>query len=158
VADWDDLVTTALLGTDRRPVPIGYSDPDPTRAVLSAAARHRAAVRAGAQLASCAEPERPPAATGAPAPAAAQKLIGAHLAAHDYPEIDRWLTEAREQQQTLAPEHWCTAATLAARTTKIDRLLLAAALGERGVWFVGRNPEWARLATVLRARLSELAG
>lgn len=158
MADWDELVTTALLGTDRRPVPIGHSDTDPTRAVLSAAARHRAAVRAGGQLDSCAEPERAPAATGEPAPPAAQKLIGAHLAAHEYPEIDQWLTEAREQQRTLAPEHWCAAATLAARTTKIDRGLLATALGERGVWFVGRNPQWARLATVLQARLSELSG
>ncbi len=158
MAGWDDLVTTALLGTDRRPVPDGYAETDPTRAVLSAAARHRAAIRAGARLDSCAEPARAPAATAEPAPAAAQKLIGAHLAAHDYPEIDRWLTEAREQQRTLAPEHWCAAATLAARTTNIDRALLASALGERGVWFVGRNPQWARLAAGLRARLGELSG
>ncbi len=40
---WDDLVTTALLGTDRKPLPDGAAEDDPTRVVLAAAARHRAA-------------------------------------------------------------------------------------------------------------------
>ena len=41
---WDDLVTTALLGTDRKPLPDGAAEarPDPS-VVLAAAARHRAA-------------------------------------------------------------------------------------------------------------------
>jgi len=76
----------------------------------------------------------------------------------DYAEINQWLIEAGEQQRVLAAEHWCAAAHLAARTPKVDRARLAMALGERGVWFVGRNPEWARLAAVLRARLSEESG
>ena len=54
MAGWQDLVTTALLGTDRRPVPTGlptlWAGPatdDPTETVLARAARHRAAARAG---------------------------------------------------------------------------------------------------------------
>ena len=158
MASWDALVTTALLGTDRKPLPDGASEDDPTRVVLAAAARHRAAVRAGARLDECPEPEPPPPAPREPAPAAAQKLIGDHLAVRDWDAINQWLTEAGEQQRVLAAEHWCAAAHLAARTPTIDRTQLAMALGERGVWFVGQNPEWARLAAALRARLSEESG
>ena len=83
MTSWDDLVTTALLGTDRKPLPDGASEDDPTRVVLAAAARHRAEVRAGARLADYPEPVPPPAATREPAPIAAQKLIAEHLAARD---------------------------------------------------------------------------
>ena len=155
---WDDLVTTALLGTDRKPLPEGAGEDDPTRVVLAEAARHRAASRAGGRLSSYPEPELPPAATREPAPAAAQKQIGEHLAARDYAEINQWLIEAGEQQRVLAAEHWCAVAHLAARTPKVDRARLAVALGARGVWFVGRNPEWSRLAAVLLTRLSEESG
>ena len=158
MTSWDDLVTTALLGTDRKPLSDGAVEDDPTRVVLAEAARHRAASRAGGRLSSYPEPEPPPAATREPAPAAAQKQIGEHLAARDYAEINQWLIEAGEQQRILAAEHWCAAAHLAARTPKVDRARLAAALGERGVWFVGRNPEWSRLAAVLVTRLSEESG
>ena len=57
---WEDLVTVALLGTDRRPLPDGpppsWAGPaadlsrDATQVVLGWAARHRAAVRAGSGL------------------------------------------------------------------------------------------------------------
>ncbi len=53
----------------------------------------------------------------------------------------------------MAPEHWAAAVTLAAGSPRVDRAALAAALGVRGVWFVGRNPQWSRLAATLRARL-----
>jgi hypothetical protein len=33
-------------------------------------------------------------------------------------------------------------------------MLLAAALGVRGIWFVEQNPQWSRLATALRSRLA----
>ena len=158
MTSWDDLVTTALLGTDRKPLPDGAAEDDPTRVVLAAAARHRAAVRAGARLGDCPEPEPPPPITWEPAPAAAQKLIGDHLAVRDYEAINQWLTEAGDQQRGLAPEHWCAVAHLAARTPNVDRARLAVALGERGVWFVGRNPEWTRLAAALRALVSEESG
>ena len=158
MTSWDDLVTTALLGTDRKPLPDGGSEDDPTRVVLAAAARHRAAIRAGTRLTDCPEPEPPPAATREPAPAAAQQLLGDHLAARDYAAINEWLADAAEHDRVLAAEHWCAVAHLAARTPNIDRARLAAALGECGIWFVGHNPEWVRLATVLRARLSEERG
>jgi hypothetical protein len=127
VAGWDDLVTTALLGTDRRPVPAGLpalwsgaAAADPAETVLDHAARHRAATRAGVRPPTCAAPE--------PAP---------------------------DQAGELAPEHWTAAANVAASARGVDRARLARALGERGIWFVGQNPQWARLAASLRAALQE---
>jgi hypothetical protein len=44
-------------------------------------------------------------------------------------------------------------AGLSARSTTYDRAVLAAALGDRGRWFVHQNPEWQRLAMALDASL-----
>ncbi|MYQ45622.1 hypothetical protein GTW40_11205, partial [Streptomyces sp. SID4985] len=48
---WDDLLTTALLGTDRRPVPTNNAGRQAPLALLDAAAmatvRRRAGLRAG---------------------------------------------------------------------------------------------------------------
>ena len=41
---------------------------------------------------------------------------------------------------------------VAARTAELDRSALAAAIGDRGVWFIEQNPQWARLAKDLRSR------
>ena len=40
---------------------------------------------------------------------------------------------------------------VAARTAELDRTAFAAAIGDRGVWFVEQNPQWARLAKDLRS-------
>ena len=75
---WEDVVTTGLIGTDRRPVPdelpVGWGTKeldravDPAHAMLSLAARHRAVTRAGGLLQSCppgavAPPSRTPVAS-----------------------------------------------------------------------------------------------
>jgi hypothetical protein len=157
---WEDLVTVALLGTDRRPIVAGAPGPevDPVEAVLGAGARHRAAVRAGRRLESCPPPERPPGPAPVPAPPPAQDQIAEHLAQGDVAQANAWLGLAAEQGLGLGAEHWVAAAALAARTPQLDRRRLAAALGPGGVWFVGRNPEWARLAAALHTALSEPPG
>ena len=73
----------------------------------------------------------------------------------DVAGVNSWLAEAASQGRTLAPEHWTAAANLAAGGRRVDRPQLARALGERGIWFVGQNPRWARLAATLRAALAE---
>jgi hypothetical protein len=157
---WEVLVTTALLGTDRRAVADvpGASDLDPVDWVLGAAARHRAAVRAGCLLESCPPPERPPGPALAPAPPPAQDQIAEHLAFGDVAQTNAWLSHAAERGLGLAAAHWAAAATLAARAPELDRRQLAAVLGPPGVWFVRRNPEWARLAAALHTALNEPPG
>jgi hypothetical protein len=46
---------------------------------------------------------------------------------------------------------------VAARTSGLDRSALAKAIGDRGVWFIEQNPQWARLAKVLLRARDEVA-
>jgi hypothetical protein len=162
VAGWQDLVTTALLGSDRRPVPTGlpmlWAGPatdDPAETVLAQAARHRAASRAGVRPGRC-EPSKPaPDPAGELAPPAAQQTMADCVLAGDVAGVNAWLEEAESQQRGLAPEHWSAVAHLAAGSGRVDRPRLARALGERGIWFVGQNPRWARLAATLKAALAK---
>lgn len=164
MSEWEDLVTVALLGTDRRPVPDGLpamwagpvADPgtDPTSAVLGHAARHRAAVRAGARLPTGPAPESAPADEREPAPPDSQRRLADALAAGTAGPVNEALAEL-VQHGGMAAELWAAAAVVAAGSPRVDRSALAAALGVRGVWFVGRNPSWFRLAATLRARLAE---
>jgi hypothetical protein len=161
MAGWEDLVTVALLGTDRRPMPDGLpatwapadSSDDPTGAVLADAARHRAAVRAGARLRTVQAPDPAPVGGPEPAPAEAQQQLADALATGSAGPINEALV-ALVERGGMSPEHWAAAATAAAESPRVDRATLAATLGLRGVWFVGRNPQWSRLAAALRARLA----
>ena len=160
MAGWDDLVTAGLLGTDRRPVPDGLppvwagrgTDPseDPTGAVLALAARHRAAVRAGARLPAGPAPDHAPPGGPEPAPPDAQQRLADALATGVAGVVNEVLT-ALVEHGGMAPEHWTAAATVAAGSPRVDRQLLTAALGVRGVWFVRQNPQWSRLAATLQA-------
>jgi hypothetical protein len=152
---WEDVVATGLIGTDRRPVPKKLPGSwgievdqsiDPAHTVLTLAARHRAVQRASGLLSSCS--------TGSPAPPDRQPL--ASRAAHEIlarllspPQVDLlnlWLMAAAERGQRASGAYWTSLVMVAARTTELDQAALAAALGDRGVWFVQQNPEWARLA------------
>jgi hypothetical protein len=157
---WEELVTTALLGTDRRPVAEGSVQPDldPVDLVLSEAARHRAAVRAGRILQTCPPPDWPPGPVLAPAPPLAQDKVAEHLGFGDVAQVNAWLSRTAEQGSGLAAEHWVAAATLAARAPGVNRRDLAAVLGRPGVWFLSRNPEWAQLAAALHTALNESPG
>jgi hypothetical protein len=158
---WEDLVTVALLGTDRRPLPDGpprWAGPtadlrrDPTHVVLGWAVRHRAAVRAGSALPVGPPGPTVPAEDRDPGPAEAQQELRDALERGAPGPVNDALAVLVDQDLVVAPEHWTALATLAAGNPRLDRALLAPALGLRGVWFVGQNPEWARLASTLRSR------
>jgi hypothetical protein len=153
---WTDLVTTALLGTDRRPVPsplptpwgVSSSARDPVSATLDLAARHRAWSRAGSRLGT-AEPPTVGPPRGDLAPAPAQELLGRLLDAAHPLWTNAWLAACVRRGQVVSPDHWPTLAVLASEANPYDHTLLAHALGPRGRWFLAQNPRWTRLARQL---------
>jgi len=163
---WGDLVTTALLGTDRRPLPpellgeVGVSSPgrDPADVLLSAAARYRAVARASAPLERCAAPPVAPPPDLPDAPGAAQELLHRLLAKPLAELVNAWLAAATARAVRAAPEHWSDLAALAATRPEYDRGLLARALGRQGSWFVDQNPDWHALAAALRRELTAAPG
>ena len=150
---WAELVTTALLGTDRRPLDVV----EPPVTVLHTAARHRVLDRLAppdtTTTASTDSEDTGPGGTGpAPsqdrpeAPAAADRLLIDLLRAPDPTLVSCWLRACADHARTVAAIHWTTLARLAARTTAYDRSALGASLGPRGRWFLRQNPEWRKLA------------
>lgn len=160
---WSDVVATALLGTDRRPVPrtliaawvvVDTSD-EPATQILDLAAQHRARIRAGSPLATAEQPPTAPATDGEWAPAPAQELLGRLL---DHPEpsqINHWLAACVDRGHRIWPEHWQPIAEVATRTVAYDRFLLGRAMSSRGIWFLHQNAAWARLAAQITAALGE---
>ena len=160
---WSDVVATALLGTDRRPVPhtsfAAWTSPavsdDPAIQILDLAAQHRSWSRAGSPLLTAEPPPTGPATETTWAPAAAQELLGRLL---DHPEphmINYWLATCVDHRHHVWPEHWQLLAERATASVAYDRPLLARAMGARGIWFLHQNPAWARLATQVTAARSE---
>jgi hypothetical protein len=169
VTTWSEIVTTALLGTGRRPVPdelpawaeAGGLTPrsrsaqhgDAEGRVLDLAAAHRVAAQAGRVPQTSGS--GPAGATAVPAqrlalaPAAAGWMLDAFLSRPDGPAINLWLAACVRHGYGLAPEHWAPVIGLASRSTTYDRSALAETLGERGRWFAHQNPDWQRLATAL---------
>ena len=155
-AHWAELVTTALLGTDRR-VSDGLADTDPTTAVLRQAARHRVVALLGMPTIIAAGVATPGSKTAMPgdsapaqdrpeAPVAADRLLADLLRSPDPALVSCWLTACAAHGRTVHPIHWTRLARLATRTTAYDRAALGAALGPRGRWFLRENTEWRRLA------------
>jgi hypothetical protein len=160
---WSDVVATALLGTDRRPVlptpaaawAIPATSEDPATQILDLAAQHRSWSRAGSRLATAGPPPAAPATEADWAPAPAQELLGRML---DQPEpdmINYWLAACVDRRHHVWPEHWQLLAGLATASVAYDRLLLARAMGAGGIWFLHQNPAWARLAAQIAAAMSE---
>ena len=161
MSEWEDVVTTGLIGTDRRPVPDALPASwgsgldhvsDPAHAVLSLAARHRAASRAGDLLPSC-----PPGPVGPPnrvpaASRAAHEILARLLSPPQAALLNLWLAAAAQSGQQVSAAYWTPLAMVAGRMAELDRTAFAAAIGDRGVWFVEQNPQWARLAKDLRSR------
>jgi hypothetical protein len=157
---WEDVVTTGLIGTDRRPLPDelpaswgAKRDPaiDLGHAVLALAARRRAVARTGALLPTC-----PPGLVGPPkrgpmASRAAHEILDRLLSPPQLDLLNLWLSAAAQHGQLASASYWTPIASVAARSTAVDRTALARALGERGVWFVEQNPQWNRLAQSLRS-------
>jgi hypothetical protein len=157
---WEDVVTTGLIGTDRRPVPDELPGSwgaeldqtiDSAHAVLSLAARHRAITRAGGLLPSC-----PPGVVAPPNPEpvasrAAHEILDRLLSSPQVDLLNLWLDACARHSQRLSASYWTPIAVVAARSNAVDRMALARAVGERGVWFIEQNPQWSRLAKGLRS-------
>jgi hypothetical protein len=162
VIGWDDLVSTALLGTQRRrPDPAGL--PAPVRPlvaggseeVLLTAAAVLANYRRAGQV-----PVRPEARLplaerdGRPLvpPAARRRLLRMPVEL-----LGEWLQAVHEKGMRVPPEH-LPALAEAARTRPGLRPPLAAVAGPAGSWLGERNPEWAFLVAVADERAWEYGG
>ncbi|MFD5348857.1 DUF5691 domain-containing protein [Streptomyces anulatus] len=155
---WEELVTSALLGTDRRPpTPRGGPVPaDAAAALLDAAALHTVRQRAG--LLPAVPEARPEPAAPDPRPAlpeAARHRL-AHLladraapsgggrrgAAPDLTElIPQWLATAN-RKGFRAPAALLPPLLDAARARTDLRPQALAFAGPRGLWLAGLNPDW----------------
>ncbi|WLQ35804.1 DUF5691 domain-containing protein [Streptomyces castrisilvae] len=156
---WEDLVTSALLGTDRRP-PGGASGAGPdgaASALLDAAALHTVRRRAGL-LPAAASPRPAPAPDDPrpPLPEAARGRLAQLLAdraaaggsggrrgtAPDLTElIPQWLATANLHGYR-APDSALPALLDAARARTDLRPQALEFAGPRGLWLAGLNPEW----------------
>ncbi len=155
---WEELVTSALLGTDRRPpAPRGGPAPaDAPAAVLDAAALHTVRQRAGLRPAVPQARPAPAAPDPRPALPEAARLRLAHLladraapsaggrrgAAPDLTElIPQWLATANRMGYR-APASLLPPLLDAARARTDLRPQALAFAGPRGLWLAGLNPDW----------------
>lgn len=156
---WEQLVTTALLGTDRRPLPdVGpyrqQGAPAPV-ALLDAAAAETVRRRAGLRPAPAAPlPEPAPDDPRPPLPAAAARRLALLLADRSAPSTGRRgtapdLTELLPQWLAMAdahgyapPPHLVPALLDAARGRTDLRQAALRFAGPRAVWLARLNPEW----------------
>ncbi|OWA09095.1 hypothetical protein B9W62_15090 [Streptomyces sp. CS113] len=153
---WEELVTSALLGTDRRTPPGGERGPGAAAALLDAAAAETVRRRAGLRPARAAR--RPEPAPEDPRPAlpeaAARRLAtlltdrpgtaggGRRGSAPDLMELlPQWLATANARGFAAPPQ--ALPALLDAARGRTD--LRPAALkfaGPRALWLAGLNPDW----------------
>jgi hypothetical protein len=156
---WEDVVATGLIGTDRRPppdtMPASWGlEPDaaldPAHLMLTLAARRRAVTRAGNLLPSCPPGAVAPASRAPVASPAAHEILARLLSPPQVDLLNLWLRAATAHGVCASSSYWTPLAMVAARTSELDRSALAKAIGDRGAWFIEQNPQWARLAKVLR--------
>ncbi|MGW8885134.1 DUF5691 domain-containing protein [Streptomyces sp. NPDC055749] len=154
---WEELVTSALLGTDRRPPAAGPGGTGGPVALLDAAALHTVRRRAGLRPAAAAEPpEAAPADTRPQVPAAARRRLVQLLADRSAPSggsgrrgtapdltelLPQWLAAAN-QHGFRAPAVVLPALLDAARARTDLRPHVLAFAGPRGLWLARMNPEW----------------
>ena len=153
---WETLVTTALLGTDRRPLvglpaplaALAAAEPDSGLAVLAAAAGACTARRAAYRPPGCPPPAVAPRQRLDFAPDPAQATLARLLGAGASAAVDRWLRSCAERRLGARPRLWCPLADAATRPRGVDRSLAAAVLGERGLAVAARHPRWRALVGV----------
>lgn len=155
---WEELVTSALLGTDRRPLAAepGPGSQDGPVALLDAAALHTVRRRAGLLPATAGtRPGPAPADPRPPLPAAARRRLAQLLTDRSAPSgsgrrgtapdltelIPQWLATAG-QRGFRAPADLLPALLDAARARTDLRPYVLAFAGPRGRWLAALNPEW----------------
>ncbi|MET9799389.1 DUF5691 domain-containing protein [Streptomyces sp. NPDC006368] len=156
---WDDLVTSALLGTERRApgADVMAAGQDAPVALLDAAALQTVRRRAGLLPAPAAAPPEPaPHDDRPPLPEAARRRLAQLLADRAGPAqgggrrgavpdltelLPQWLTAANEQGYR-APASVLPALLDAARARTDLRPLALTFAGPRGLWLARLNPEW----------------
>ncbi|MET8681609.1 DUF5691 domain-containing protein [Streptomyces sp. NPDC004647] len=160
VPSWEELVTAALLGTERRRPPVAGAGRDPATALLDAAALGTVRRRAG--LRPAAARPRPPAAPAdvrPPLPPAARRRLATLLAdraagtgaggsggrrgtAPDLTELlPQWLAAANRHGYR-APAALLPALLDAARARTDLRPEALALAGPRAQWLARLNPDW----------------
>ncbi|MGW3954323.1 DUF5691 domain-containing protein [Streptomyces sp. NPDC004752] len=152
---WEDLVTTALLGTDRRPPAGGAPGRAAPVALLDAAAVETVRRRAGLRPAMAARPPATAADDPRPAlPAAAARRLSLLLtdrpgtggsrrgASPDLMELlPQWLAAANAYGYAAPPETLPALLDAARGRTDLRPAALAFA-GPRGLWLARLNPDW----------------
>ncbi|MEV5684100.1 DUF5691 domain-containing protein [Streptomyces sp. NPDC052164] len=156
---WEELVTSALLGTDRRPPAAGTAGPSPATApvaLLDAAALHTVRRRAGLLPARPgARPESAPADPRPPLPEAARRRLAQLLADRAAPSgggrrgtapdltelIPQWLATAN-LRGFRAPAALLPPLLDAARARTDLRPQALTFAGPLGLWLAALNPEW----------------
>ncbi|MEU7280275.1 DUF5691 domain-containing protein [Streptomyces sp. NPDC045431] len=154
---WEDLVTSALLGTERRPPGAGSDGKDAPVALLDAAALHTVRRRAGLLPAPAAAPPEPaPHDPRPPVPEAARRRLtqlladragpsqggGRRGAAPDLTELlPQWLATANAHGYR-APASVLPSLLDAARARTDLRPQALTFAGPRGLWLARFNPEW----------------
>ncbi|MFF2780103.1 DUF5691 domain-containing protein [Streptomyces sp. NPDC058052] len=153
---WEALVTSALLGTDRRP-PAGARGAGAAGELLDAAARRTLRRRAGLRPGPAAGPPAPaPDDPRPPLPEAARRRLEGLLAGRAAPApaggrrgpapdlaelLPQWLALAGERGFKAPPS--ALPALLDAARARTDLRPRALALaGPRGRWLAGLNPDW----------------
>ncbi|MFI0543632.1 DUF5691 domain-containing protein [Streptomyces sp. WSLK1-3] len=153
---WEELVTSALLGTARRTPPGVASGPDAPVALLDAAAVETVRRRAGLRPARAAQrPQPAPADPRPPLPAAAARRLAMLLAdrpgtggggrrgtAPDLMELlPQWLAAANDRGYAAPPQLLPALLDAARGRTDLRPAALAFA-GSRATWLARLNPDW----------------
>jgi hypothetical protein len=147
VKGWDGLVSSALLGTDRRPahfeeLPEHIQERLGDGGLLDAAALATVYKRAGRKPLQELEPL--PAAPGEdrplPRPVAIRRLA-AMLGGFQTTALGEWLRAADDRGWGVPPEHLPALADHARHRAEYRPLVIAAA-GRRARWLADLNPEW----------------
>ncbi len=155
VSGWDELVTAALLGTSRRPLPgalpapvarLAAAQDDAGLALLDAAAGYAAYLHAGRRPGTAPAPAPAPRQRLDFAPEPAQELLAELLRGPHPGLVDEWLRTCAARGLAARPRLWPALARAAVATNAPDRSAVRAVLGERGLAFAAQHPRWRSLA------------
>ncbi|WP_440100182.1 DUF5691 domain-containing protein [Streptosporangium sp. H16] len=141
-AEWEDLVSAALVGTDRRPLPgQGASEVE----LLGRAAVHTLRMRAGRRPVVPAESPAVAASEEQPAVSRAAGDRLARILGGEQPRLlTEWLETAAARGYRLSPHLLPELLDHAAKDRSI-RPHLGVLAGNRGRWLAGLNPAWGFL-------------